>query len=192
MVRCFDAVTGQLLWSKDVPVRFENRGPTDAVLLLAGLRCWVFITRPIQIGDERTAEEMWFRVCDLLTGEVVRVGRVEFAPCFPPLLMSGDGAPQVVLTYLPAEEPLGVLAFDAESGRLLRQFSLPEESEIDREFGTFSVGRNTLFAGGYQQGLDNYLLPVRQWPHSIPVLYQFDLQTGDVLWSLIGEPKGPR
>jgi outer membrane protein assembly factor BamB len=175
IVRCFDSETGQPLWSKEI-----GHEHWWIYLALAGPRCYIHWPKPT---DGHPWGQPWVLVCDLLTGEELREWRPVsgFTEC---LFRSGDGGPEAVLVDAFGEEPVKVV--DAETGSLLREFSLiqePADSNRHRGFYSFSIVGNTLFAGGHQQGRDN---------HPIPVLYQFDLRTGKVLWSLIGEAKPPR
>jgi len=178
-VRCFEAATGQLLWNKDITVRGTNpywhRG---VALFLADLRCYILISQPTAGG-----KEIGLRVCDLLTGEELKEATVEFVGFEHCLLMRDDAVPELVLVPSPLEEPFRVLAFDAETGSLLREFCLPAESKVRRQFRSFSTVGETLFAGGWEVGPDT---------HVARVLYQFDLRSGEVVWSQMGEPKAPR
>jgi outer membrane protein assembly factor BamB len=132
-----------------------------------------------KIGDQD-----WVMVCDLLTGEELREWSVDDAYSGHCLFLRGDAGPEVVVGYS-WEGPRKLCAYDADTGTRLWEFPVikePAESNHDWGFTSFSIVRNTLFAGGWDVGPNN---------HPIPLLYQFDLRTGDVLWSLIGEPKRP-
>jgi outer membrane protein assembly factor BamB len=176
IVRCFDSETGQPLWSKDFAGKICCRKPAPL-----GPRCYILLPK-VRDGRPWWDTETWVLACDLLTGEELREWKPVsgFTEC---LFRSGDGGPEAALLDAFGEERVKVV--NAETGTLLREFSLmqePAESNRHGGFYSFSIVGNTLFVGGHQEGRDN---------HPIPVLYQYDLRTGKLLWSLIGEAKVP-